>query len=83
MIVFTHPSPKRFELLRGNPMYLAGTRLNHEDLTEVKRGNKLQPTRRRKNPPYRRWRAKTSNPSSEKTQTGGVPQRRLESLVNN
>lgn len=23
------PSPKRFELLRGNPMYLAGTRLNH------------------------------------------------------
>ena len=22
-------SPKRFELLRGNPMYLAGTRLNH------------------------------------------------------
>ena len=29
MIVFICPSPKRFELLRGNPMYLAGTRLNH------------------------------------------------------
>jgi hypothetical protein len=25
----TISSPKRFELLRGNPMYLAGTRLNH------------------------------------------------------
>lgn len=23
------PSPERFELSRGNPMYLAGTRLNH------------------------------------------------------
>jgi hypothetical protein len=29
MIVFIYPLPKRFELLRGNPMYLAGTRLNH------------------------------------------------------
>jgi hypothetical protein len=27
--VIHNPSPKRFELLRGNPMYLAGTRLNH------------------------------------------------------
>lgn len=28
-MIFSDPSPKRFELLRGNPMYLAGTRLNH------------------------------------------------------
>jgi hypothetical protein len=28
-ILSVYPSPKRFELLRGNPMYLAGTRLNH------------------------------------------------------
>ena len=25
----TDSSPERFELSRGNPMYLAGTRLNH------------------------------------------------------
>jgi hypothetical protein len=24
-----HSTPERFELSRGNPMYLAGTRLNH------------------------------------------------------
>lgn len=29
LIKILHPSPERFELSRGNPMYLAGTRLNH------------------------------------------------------
>ena len=29
--IIRKPSPERFELSRGNPMYLAATHLNHSD----------------------------------------------------
>ena len=34
-------SPERFELSRGNPMYLAGTRLNHSAKATVVEGNEI------------------------------------------